>query len=570
MSVRNIMMESQMLQTKRGPAEGPLRSVSEDSEEEVMNLDDEESLFNSSGDTASRKDLQAHIDDAFVRHERQVIAALRCLIVVVLAFTGTLTAASLYLAVGQADDEMTVSIPSYNNDSSYVTTTQADHILRHLQSKFADMLDEVKGMSRELEARGGQDWPFATLKHMDELGAASRRASPAIESILLLPMVEKRQLPAWANYTIQERDWLAKSLAGDHQVGVMDPVIHDLSGNGSSGGNGPFLPLWQLSPASPDATVYNTDMMSLPGLAQHLEAVLQNGDVVLGDLIDASSTRNELTSFLERIMVGISAEPVATLFRPIVSDNRTLSKRVGVIGVTFHWRSLLADYTTLLDSDPPVVCVIGQASSGVTLSYLVSSREVVFLGVGDKHSAQFHGVEAASTWNALNKTSSAQSSSVFTSRVFPSISSSSSKTLRHGATFYAVVVAVMFALMTVLFLLYDCIVQRRQKEVYATALRSSKIVSSLFPTQVADRLFHDVSSDVAEQDVIEDIDVREAFLDNSNVNDRPGHVKKPQKHKLKLKQVLKDNAHAYDDLTSHNDKPVSALRVCDDLNGTKG
>jgi hypothetical protein len=42
---------------------------------------------------------------------------------------------------------------------------------------------------------------------------------------------------------------------------------------------------------------------------------------------------------------------------------------------------------------------------------------------------------------------------------------------------------------SLVFLLYDRLVERRQKKVMSTAVQSSAIVSSLFPSQVRDRLF---------------------------------------------------------------------------------
>ena len=49
----------------------------------------------------------------------------------------------------------------------------------------------------------------------------------------------------------------------------------------------------------------------------------------------------------------------------------------------------------------------------------------------------------------------------------------------------------IFVFTAVVFLFYDCIVERRQKKVYGAAQKSTAIVSSLFPSNVRDRLFDD-------------------------------------------------------------------------------
>ena len=69
---------------------------------------------------------------------------------------------------------------------------------------------------------------------------------------------------------------------------------------------------------------------------------------------------------------------------------------------------------------------------------------------------------------------------------------------------YALVIAVIFLVTSVTFLLYDCLVEKRQKVVMKTAVKSTKIVNNLFPSQVRDRLFHQESDDEPGEDHNED------------------------------------------------------------------
>ena len=54
---------------------------------------------------------------------------------------------------------------------------------------------------------------------------------------------------------------------------------------------------------------------------------------------------------------------------------------------------------------------------------------------------------------------------------------------------YTLAVALIFISTTIVFLLYDCFVEGRQKRVMDVALESRAIISSLFPAVVRDRLF---------------------------------------------------------------------------------
>jgi hypothetical protein len=61
--------------------------------------------------------------------------------------------------------------------------------------------------------------------------------------------------------------------------------------------------------------------------------------------------------------------------------------------------------------------------------------------------------------------------------------------ITHGPIIYTVSAVAFFVLTLLAFLIYDWKVERRQKKVMATAVQTSKIVSSLFPSNVRDRLF---------------------------------------------------------------------------------
>jgi hypothetical protein len=66
-----------------------------------------------------------------------------------------------------------------------------------------------------------------------------------------------------------------------------------------------------------------------------------------------------------------------------------------------------------------------------------------------------------------------------------------------------VAAVLIFVFTSLVFLLYDRLVERRQKKVMSTAMQSSAIVSSLFPSQVRDRLF---PVDGGEEGIIADWD----------------------------------------------------------------
>lgn len=66
---------------------------------------------------------------------------------------------------------------------------------------------------------------------------------------------------------------------------------------------------------------------------------------------------------------------------------------------------------------------------------------------------------------------------------------------------YAILIILVFVGTTVVFVLYDTFVQKRQEKVMATAKRSKAIVTSLFPANVRDRILKDAEDQVAAQEL---------------------------------------------------------------------
>jgi hypothetical protein len=59
--------------------------------------------------------------------------------------------------------------------------------------------------------------------------------------------------------------------------------------------------------------------------------------------------------------------------------------------------------------------------------------------------------------------------------------------ITNNAIVFSVCVVLIFVFVSFVFLIYDCLVERRQKVVLNTAEKTSAIVSSLFPSVIRDQ-----------------------------------------------------------------------------------
>jgi Adenylate and Guanylate cyclase catalytic domain len=166
---------------------------------------------------------------------------------------------------------------------------------------------------------------------------------------------------------------------------------------------------------------------------------------------------------------------------------------VGLIGAPMYFRSLIQE---LLPQGSDGIHVVFDNSCASPFTYEIDGPVSKYLGVGDLHQKAYddmgHDTKlydlAGSQKTALYTGARADRDFCpMTLRIYPSDVMKASFTSKNPKIF-TVAVIFIFAFTTLVFFLYDAMVERRQKKVMRTAVRSSAIVSSLFPSSVRDRL----------------------------------------------------------------------------------
>lgn len=145
----------------------------------------------------------------------------------------------------------------------------------------------------------------------------------------------------------------------------------------------------------------------------------------------------------------------------------------------------------------------------------INGPSVKYLGAGDHHEAEFHYLELkTSIHNMVNDNSELGNSYTgmplnkdfcpFTVRVYPS-SLMEADYMTQGPAIITAIVILIFVITSVVFILYDVCVEKRQRQVMNSAIRSDAIVSSLFPSNVRDRLMNHESQQNPQDESVDDI-----------------------------------------------------------------
>jgi hypothetical protein len=87
-------------------------------------------------------------------------------------------------------------------------------------------------------------------------------------------------------------------------------------------------------------------------------------------------------------------------------------------------------------------------------------------------------------------------------RVYPSPAFRASYETNHPAVYTSVVV-LAFIVKAILLIIYDRMITRRQEKTMDTAIRTSNLVSSMFPENVRDRLMEDALQDEGKKSALD-------------------------------------------------------------------
>jgi hypothetical protein len=278
------------------------------------------------------------------------------------------------------------------------------------------------------------------------------------------------------------------------------------------------MPLWQCYPVIPYYPVYNWDALSYYD-PEYMTRVLESHQPRVdfaylisepGNLDQIAS--NEVDADWAKDYIDPSdnpMEPVSDIFYPLLEDsinymdvykdsgytpqnNETLR---GVLSMSVYWRDFFRD---ILPNGKNGVLVVVENPCNPTFTYQINGPRVVYLGGFDAHDPEYDHLEMAANFIDLRKFAVKNIKYTglpldndycpFRVRLYPSKMKQDQYTTS-DAVIFAVSAALIFLFTSAVFIVYAICVERRQRLVMNTAVRSTAIVSSLFPENVRDRMY---------------------------------------------------------------------------------
>jgi hypothetical protein len=250
-----------------------------------------------------------------------------------------------------------------------------------------------------------------------------------------------------------------------------------------SKGIGPFLTWWQTAPidgSDVDEGLVNADMNTDPTFNR--------------DLIDRLSQRKAALGGMTLIGYGGVNDPTSGFYYPVLQDLREDSPLGGSLASLIYW---LPFFSNILPQGAVGLIGVLENTCEQGFTFQLDGAAVKFKGEGDLHDPKYNYFHKEVSFTQLIKDSIANKRYLglpldelgcqYTLHIY------ASPEMKHEYTsnkpiIFTMVVLLIFLVTSLLFLLYDRLVERRQRLVQREAEKSGAIISSLFPAAYRDRL----------------------------------------------------------------------------------
>ena len=383
-------------------------------------------------------------------------------------------------------------------------------------------------------------WPSAAIPEF-QMRAESTRKLDGSTLVAFVPVIQEFQRAEWESFVVETTPTAGKALIAERHVralqttsdGVPDmekvlqaffdsygmpkgqlvnltdgvaSAIYRMDGVHKVVENktGPYYPIWQSSPQFRELVNFN--LISDPKIGPGLKSMITTRHVTIGKIADDITATNEAFNVLQQeLYQGRQIDgPTGTILFPIFNAIQEPRALAGIIFSLFPWNEYLST-DMLPNAANGIMCVLSNECNQEYTFEVVNQGAVVCLGAGDLHDTTFDYLEEnfaiQPIIDALNNGNLSYSGATIDSnycpyrlRVYPTSQVRETYITKKPIT-YTIIVIVVFLVAALVFVIYDILVEKRQKILVSRAVKSHQIVSSLFPALVRDRLFGDDKED---------------------------------------------------------------------------
>eukprot|EP00523_Entomoneis_sp_CCMP467_P019712 CAMPEP_0168820572 /NCGR_PEP_ID=MMETSP0726-20121227/8918_1 /TAXON_ID=265536 /ORGANISM="Amphiprora sp., Strain CCMP467" /LENGTH=1298 /DNA_ID=CAMNT_0008873087 /DNA_START=52 /DNA_END=3948 /DNA_ORIENTATION=- len=524
--------------------------------------DEDDAIF---GDEDS-DDEDELLEEGSVKVAREDIKLMNVVRAIVILFL--LTVATIF---GEAVFIITLIGEERSFEDAFEKTS--NNLIEALFAKLNNDLWIAKSLSTDLALSAAQDedsnWPFISYQDFDSRCKGPIFLSDA-SSIKFAPLVKSADHGDWEGWATQSYEPQPSSEPED---GVEFFSSYRSVDQGIFAFNGGFAqdvvadasllsPVWQMYPAHGNqasgliGTMF--DEISNDVRNHTIESMLGCFGATMTPFQYGDTSGNDFVTY---------TVPRATVYYPIFGNDGVQSTSVtGSVAFEFSWEALLNN--VLEEGTRDIVAVI-ENSCGGEHSFNVRGKTASFMGVGDLHDDDVDGYESvSSSYTAFNelfaehRRLTAIDPCSYRVNLYATVSYKDYYVGSDPEVYRGIVLAV-FIFVVAIFILYDCLVERRQSRVVTAAQRSDAIVRSLFPSNVRNRLYEQAKA----KELAEREREKEAWKNSKNMssNSSLGEGALIETPKIRLKSFISSGSALPEDQMPNNHQVSVAMEPIADL-----
>jgi class 3 adenylate cyclase len=370
-------------------------------------------------------------------------------------------------------------------------------------------------------------WPFVTVPLFEVMGELTRQKT-GLEIVIMAPWVTASDATRWEQYSQQNFQWWRSQSQGiavssdaglvptDYQDGGIIPFIFEVPDDNIAyeTGNitiaqsrmvnpqGPYMPIWQMTPPPFNPQSINFNLIRLYDRLIHRisdsfrfrEAVfspIERFDRLGGSAVklsDHEAFHASLVKYKQDQHNSTYSHPHCSVVQPIFEQiHNDSSAIVGFLIGILPWDRYLVNL--LPEGVRGITCIL-RNTCGQAYTYELDGNSAYYIGEGDMHNPTYDFTEMIIPFhqvkdNGLDEfsTTCQYSFYVYASEDLENVYMTPLPAVLASS------VAVAFIFMMFTFFTYDRFVRQRTNKIVGAAARSGAIVSSLFPSNVRDRLY---------------------------------------------------------------------------------
>lgn len=359
-------------------------------------------------------------------------------------------------------------------------------------------------------------FPYLTQPHFEIIGGFVDGMG-GIMCAAFAPLITAEDVPAWQEYSVANQGWIKESkwlkqideqhqdaLHGtiqDHEHDrrrlqeeeeVIEPISPYLY-RWENGSHVPvdivpgqmYAPVWQVSP--PDEGTVNSDVLQDPLVHKLFDQV----QAMNRSILSPATGIGDFFGFLfDPEEEPIKVNPYAFIVQPVYDKFEVNKTLVGLLLAVTSYENLLDKL--MPDGKRGIIAVI-RDSCGTNITYFLNGLVADFWGYEDLHDPDFDSYKQSTSVELYDLyTNVTEGVCVHTLDVYPSVVFRETYHTNKPAVYTSIVV-MAFIVTSILLVVYDVMVTRRQEKTMVSAIRSGKLVASLFPSTVVDRVMDDAN-----------------------------------------------------------------------------